>query len=135
MTNLPYRIGLKQKRIDFKEFIILFITVTLLAIFAIERFSLARKMSTKAKAKQNVAKIIQLEKEYRREHNKYGSLSEIGFANPFNDNSVIFMISFQNGFIIQAKENPLFDSYGDKIPGNEYFLGYASGSIEYNRKY
>ena len=131
---MPYGIGQKENRIELKEFIILFVTITLLAIFAIERFSWAQKMTNKARAKQHIAKIIQLEKEYKRDHNKYGSLSEIGFVNPFNDNAVIFVISFQNGFIIQAKENPLFDSFGDKVPGNEYFIGYANGSIEYNRK-
>jgi hypothetical protein len=134
LKNLEFREEIKRTKIEFKEFLVLFVTISLLIFFAIHRFSFATKMVNKEKAKRTVGQIIGLEKQFEKEHGRYGTLSEIGFSNPFRDNSVEFNISFVNGFIVQAKENPLFDSFGDNISGNEYFIGYPNGAVEYNRK-
>jgi hypothetical protein len=128
-----FRNDVKKGRLEFKEFVILFVTFLLLCFFTIERFSYAVKRSTRKRAEIQVASIISRQNAYKRTHEHYGTLEEIGFLNPFSDNSVVFILSFDNGFIIQAKENLQFDSFGDGVAGNEYFIGYSSGVIEYNR--
>ena len=64
---------------------------------------------------------------------RYGSLSNIGFLNPFRDNLVEFSISTKKGLLIKAQESHNLDPFGDNSPGNEYYIGYSNGSIEYNR--
>jgi hypothetical protein len=136
LANLAYKTESRGPRIEFKDFIIIFATFAILIVLAIERVSIARQRVTKYKVEKTVAHIIKLERSFYHEQGRFGALTETGFENPFLDNSVEFVISTDpKGFFVQASENPLIDAFGDGIPGNEYFVGYANGSIEYNRKH
>jgi hypothetical protein len=136
LANIVYKSESRGARVELKEFLVIFLTIAILSVLAIERFGLAKQREAKRKVEKTVANIIRLERSFNRDHGRYGTLAETGFVNPFPDNSVEFTISFdQNGFFVQASENPLVDTFGDKIPGNEYFVGYANGSIEYNKKH
>jgi Tfp pilus assembly protein PilE len=136
LANIVYKSESQGIRIELKEFLVIFLTIAILSVLAIERFTLAKQRSAKRRAEKTVAEIIRLERAFNRDHGCFGTLTESGFVNPFCDNSVEFTVSFdQNGFFVQASENLLMDTFGDKIPGNEYFVGYANGSIEYNKKH
>lgn len=128
-----FRTDIKQHRLEFKEFIIIFLTFLLLCFFSIERFESAGKRAVRKRAQIQVAEIVSRQNAYKRQHERYGTLEEIGFINPFSDNSIVFILSYDKGFVIQAKENIQYDSFGDGNPGNEYFIGYPNGLIEYNR--
>jgi hypothetical protein len=135
VATMPYKAEVRGPRIELKEFLVIFLSIAILSVLAIERFGIARQRAAKRKAEKTVANIIKLERLYNRDNGRYGSLSEIGFVNTFSDNSVEFSIAFdQEGYHVQAIENALIDAFGDKIPGDEYFVGYSNGSIEYNRK-
>ncbi len=136
MTAQAFKNINPRPRIELKEFLVVFLTVAILFILSLERFSIAEERVNKRKAEKTVLTIIHLEKAFGKEHGRFGSLSEIGFVSPFSNNVVEFSVSIdQSGFFVQATENPLIDAFGDKIPGNEYFVGYSNGSIEYNKKH
>lgn len=136
MANIIYKSETRSYRIELKEFLVIFLTIGILSVLAIERFGIAKQRATKRTVEKTVASIIRLEKMFNRDHGRFGALAEAGFVNPFSDNSVEFNISFdETGFFVQASENPLIDAFGDKTPGNEYFVGYSNGSIEYNKKH
>lgn len=135
MANIIYKSETRSYKIELKEFLVIFLTIGILAVLTIERFSIARQRAAKKVVEKTVISVIKLEKAFNRDHGRFGSLTEIGFVNPFPDNSIEFTTSSdENGFFVQASENEMVDAFGDKIPGNEYFVGYSSGSIEYNKK-
>ncbi|MFH0921295.1 MAG: hypothetical protein V1913_13160 [Fibrobacterota bacterium] len=134
MTPAVYKGDIRKGRIELKEFLVLFLCVAILTFFAVERIGSAKKRAAREEARKTVASIIVLQKRFSQEHGRYGNLSEIGFANPFHDNSVEYKLNLENEFVITAKESPCIDSYGDNLPGNEYFIGYPNGAIEYNKK-
>ncbi|OGS36249.1 MAG: hypothetical protein A2293_12050 [Elusimicrobia bacterium RIFOXYB2_FULL_49_7] len=131
MAVSTYKNEQKGPRLTAGEFIVLFVTFLLLAFFSIERFGHALKRSARKQAEISVAEIVSREHRFFETHARYGSLDEINFNNPFSDNSVVFVLSIEDDFVIQAKENIQFDAFGDNTPGNEYFIGYPNGTVEY----
>jgi hypothetical protein len=134
VTGTVYKGDSRKGRIELKEFLVLFVTVALLTFFTVERVGMAGKRSARDLARKTVATIIAKQKLFYKENGRYGSPTEIGFVNPFHDKSVEFVINLESEFVITAREAEQIDAFGDNIPGNEYFIGDATGSIEYNKK-
>ncbi len=122
-------------RLTFGDFFLIFITVAVLVFLVIFRYSESDYMESKTKTEKAVLKIIALEKRYKRDFGKYGQISDIGFVNPFKDNRVVFSVNLEESeFIVKAIEAPTVDAFGDKIAGNEYYVGYSNGACEYNKR-
>jgi len=134
VETIAYRSDRRKGQVELKDFLILFTTIIFLAVFVIVRFSYIGQIMNRGKAKRTIQEILVKEKQFRKDHGRYGTLDEIGFVNPFPNNAVEFLVSSLNEYSIVAKENSLFDSFGDAIPGNEYFIGYANGAIEYGKR-
>jgi hypothetical protein len=125
----------QSTRLTFKDFFVIFFTVSLLVIVVILRYSESDFMEAKSKTERAVLKSIALEKIFKANNGRYGQLSEIGFVTPFKDNRVFFSVSTEdNDFVIKAEEAQTVDAFGDKIAGNEYYIGYSNGACEYNRR-
>jgi len=125
----------QSARLNFRDFFIIFFTVSILVIIVILRYSESEFMEAKSKTERAVLKSIALEKSFHTNSGRYGQLSEIGFVTPFKDNRVIFSVSTEDGdFVIKAEEALTVDAFGDKIAGNEYYIGYSNGACEYNRR-
>lgn len=131
-----YKTETRGSRFELRDFVVIFLTLAILGVLAIARFSTVRSLVVKKEVEIAIGKIISLEKNFGRDRGRYGSLTEIGFANPFADNRVEFSIALDpSGFVVQAIEHPLIDAFGDKIPGNQYYIGYSNGTIEFNKKH
>jgi hypothetical protein len=134
VTTTVYKGESRKGRIELKEFLVLFFSVALLTFFAAERIGIANKRAARDNAHKTVATIIVKEKQFNLDHGRYWNLTEIGFTSPFHDNSVEYELNLENDFVITAREATLVDAFGDNLPGNEYYIGYPNGSIEYNKK-
>ena len=134
VTGSAFKHENRKGRIELKEFLAIFLSLALLTFFAVERMGMAHKRAAKEEARKTVATIIKLQDRFNQEHGRYGNLTEIGFANPFHDNSVEYGINLENEYVVTVKESPCIDAFGDNMPGNEYFIGYPNRSIEYNTR-
>ncbi|MBL8026521.1 MAG: hypothetical protein JNL74_08925 [Fibrobacteres bacterium] len=121
-------------RLTFRDFFVIFFTVSILAILVILRYGQSDFMETKSKSEKAVLRAIALEKLFYTANGRYGQLYEIGFVTPFKDNRVEFSVTIEErDFIIKADEAQNVDAFGDNVAGNEYYVGYSSGACEYSR--
>jgi hypothetical protein len=122
-------------RLNFKDFFVIFFTVSILVILVIFRYAESDFLETKAKTETAVRRAIALQKNFRANNGRYGQLSEIGFVSPFRDNRILFTVALEErDFILRASEAPTVDAFGDKLAGNEYYVGFSNGICEYNRR-
>jgi len=124
----------KAAFLDLGEFLVIFITLALLIIFAMFRYDIARDSACRGNTKAELKKILKKEQAFYQSNNRYCTFDEISFINPFPFNYVEFSLvseleSQSKEIKIKAEEVESRDAFGDGIPGNQYFIIDQTGTI------
>jgi len=102
------------------EFSAIFLTVVSVLLFAILRFNDSVKRSRAGLVKKTLNNIVTLESKYFKANNNYGTLGDIHFIYPYNDQEFEYsVISAENTFVAMASEKEGLDPLGNGITGDQ----------------